>query len=107
MDSDSQIIISNEKLYQLSSKSLKDLSTFKPITDEILNAYVKLLANRRLHSNNYHFHLFDTMFFHQLASQSNNFLSFFSTSQKQLFNNSIVLFVVPVKNDYVLVVAYL
>ena len=125
MDSDSQIVITNEKTspypYQLSHKSLKDLTACKPLSDELLNAYVRLLTTSRLYSGQfptYRFHLFDTMFFHQLSSQFANsqytffnFTSFFDkqfTSEKTLMPNSIVLFTVPTTpTDYILVVAYL
>lgn len=73
--SEDEIVVKTTKLsykdpsYQLSCKALKLLADYKPLNDEVLNAYMNLISSKRSTNvyNKARFHLFDSLFYFKLS----------------------------------------
>lgn len=98
--------------YSLTQRSINELALFKPLSNEVLDAYIHLLVTKRCHSDMLRedeklFHFFDSIFYCQLSSLKNSnrdnlilkLNSFFDkhyiSTKAMTKKNSVFLFLVP------------
>ena len=92
-----------------------------PISEEILNAYIKLISAERCQDvvgeDQCQFHIFDTFFYHALKQLTLNgtydflkltyYLDKHFMSRKSIVDNSVIIFLVPCKDkslDFAIIV---
>ena len=119
----SPVIANTNQTVTLSQKAFDELAHCRPLSNEVLGAYLNLLATQRcfkefLDEREVRYHFFDAMFYEMLVSmrsrgvkqenyilQLSSFLNKHYLSPKKVSKNSVFIFLVPLNlsNEFILV----